>query len=213
MANPLLTFSSLRPKFSPLVSTTSRSTYPQYSARPLHLLLPLPSLCLFPCDERVVPVSGVQETCFRCCIQTLVRAAGVHVVKSASEAAPARHTGHTAHCSGPDRTARPLPPSPPRTVRGPPPRDRRVPDPMLDRWTTVLSVKNVTRTTLGPRSWQVRVRVRGTLGVVLMYICEAANLSGASFVGSSSSSGSVTRAEADIRPGNTIQGAKAAPPA
>ena len=52
------------------------------------------------------------------------------MVKSASEAAPARHTGHTAqHRSGPDRTARPLPPSLPRTVRGTPPLNRRVAGP------------------------------------------------------------------------------------
>ena len=61
MANPLLTFSSLRPKFSPLVSTT-RSTCP---TQPLPRD---PPLCLFPC-ERVVPLHRVQETCFPC-IQT-----------------------------------------------------------------------------------------------------------------------------------------------
>ena len=149
MPNPLLTFSSLRPKFSPLVSTTTRSTCP---TQPLPRD---PPLCLFPC-ERVVPLPRVQETCFPC-IQTWVRAAGggVHVVKSASEAAPARHRGRDGRTaplrSGPDRpsaAAQSTPDRPGATTSQP----TCARSPTSDRWATVLSVKNVTGVTLGPRS-------------------------------------------------------------
>ena len=78
------------------------------------------------------------------------------MVKSASEAAPARHTGTVGHHTprtAPVRTGPPGPmrPSPPRTVRGPPPRDPDVcPIPNVGPLeATVLSVKNVTTDHVG----------------------------------------------------------------
>ena len=129
----LLTFSSWRPKFSPLVSTTSRSTYPQYSARPLCLFPHVTSLlclCLggagnmFSLLHPDVGESGAGRS-----------ACGEISLRSCSRQTHGDGgTSHTAHCSGPDRTAgsdaaQSTPDRPGATTS----RSRRVPDPQC--WT------------------------------------------------------------------------------
>ena len=148
LPNPLLTFSSLRPKFSPfdVPLHLSHSASPEIHFSPLVsvcFLLRVLCLCLsagnmFSLHPDLVRAAGRRSACGEISLRSCSRQThGTH------RSAPLR--------SGPDRpsAAAQSTPDRPGDTTSQPTCGR---SPTSDRWTTVLSVKNVTRVTLGPRS-------------------------------------------------------------